>query len=101
MLAYKTQIQKDQQAALQMQNQQMLLAEQAKHPPKAAKDPSESISVNYKDLGPSGKIQAAAKVGIDVTADEAAELAAGHMASGKPSRGNGKVPPNSSKLPLQ
>jgi hypothetical protein len=92
MLAHKKQMQAEQQAAIQQQQQQMLLTEAAKHPPKGPKDPSESISINYKDLGASGKIQAAAKVGIDVTADEAAGLAAGHMQSGKPA--NGQPPKN-------
>jgi hypothetical protein len=41
------------------------------------KDPSESI--NYKDLGPSGRIQLAKRAGLDVTADEAANLADEHM----------------------
>lgn len=83
MLAHKAQMQKDEQAKMQTQQQQFMMQEAAKHPPKPPKDASESISINYKDLGASGKIQAAAKAGIDVTADEAAGLAAGHMASGK------------------
>jgi hypothetical protein len=106
MLAYKAQNVKDQAAAQQKAQQQMLLQEAAKHPPKAPKDPSESLSVGYKDLGPSGKIQAAAKMGLDVTADVAADLAATHMSSGKqppPKPPNGKAlsSTNSAKLPVQ
>jgi hypothetical protein len=91
MIAYKKQMQAEQQAQMQQQTQLMLLQEQAKHPPKAPKDASESISLNYKDLGASGRIQAAAKVGIDVTADEAAALAAEHMGGGKQPPPNGKT----------
>lgn len=97
MLAHKAQNEKNEQVAIQKQQQQMLLAEAAKHPPKAPKDASESISINYKDLGASGKIQAAAKVGIDVTADEAAELAASHMGAGKTT----PKPPNPAKPAVQ
>ena len=102
MLAYKAQMQKDQQAALQMQNQQMLLAEQAKHPPKQPPPPkSPTESINFADLGPSGQLQVAAQAGIDISADVGADLAEKHMGAGKPPKSNGKVPPNSSKLPLQ
>jgi hypothetical protein len=92
MIAYKAQMQKDQQAQIQQQQQAFAIQEKtkqlAKTPPK---DASESISLNYKDLGPSGRIQAAQRVGIDVTADEAAGLAAEHMSGGQ------QPPPNAAR----
>lgn len=49
-----------------------LIVEKAKKEP-TAKSPSETI--NFKDLGTSGKIQVGAQAGLDLTADSAAEEA--------------------------
>jgi hypothetical protein len=96
MLAHKAQMQKDQKQAMALQTQQMLLAEQAKHPPKTPQQKNVSESINFKDLGPSGQLQVAAQAGIDITADVAADLAKEHMSGGKQ---NGKA--NSAKVPVQ
>ena len=103
MLAHKAQNTKDQQQAMQLQTQQMLLTEQAKHPPKTVQPKPVSESINFADLGPSGKLQVGQQAGLDLTADVAADLAAEHMGAGKktPPKPNGKVPPNSAKVPLQ
>ena len=103
MLAHKAQNTKDQQQAMQLQTQQMLLTEQAKHPPKTVQPKPVSESINFTDLGPSGKLQVGQQAGLDLTADVAADLAAEHMGAGRktPAKPNGKVPPNSAKVPLQ
>jgi hypothetical protein len=96
MLAFKKAQQADQDAAQQKATQLMLAQEAAKHPPKSPKDPSENLSIAYKDLGPSGQIQAAAKMGIDVTPDVGADLAREHMAAGTrpaPAQTSGQTPP--------
>ena len=71
---------KAQQQAMQAQQQSMagqLALEQSKHPPKQPKSPTESI--NFKDLGPSGRIQLAAQAGLDVSADASADTVEEHM----------------------
>ena len=67
-----------QQAVQQQQQQQMmqqvaphLLIEKAKKVPQG-RHPSEAI--NFKDLGPSGRLQIAAQAGIDIQADVAEEM---------------------------
>ena len=52
------------------------------------KDPSESI--NYKDLGPSGRIQLARRAGLDVAADETANLVHETL-GGEPGAGDGEM----------
>jgi hypothetical protein len=71
--------QRAQQAAQAAQQQAMapqMAIEQAKKTPQQ-RHPSESIQ--FKDLGPQGKIQLAAQAGLDVTADAAADLTDEHM----------------------
>lgn len=70
-LAHQKMVQQAQQAAIQQAMMPQLIMEKAKHSGQA-KSPAESIQ--YKDLGPSGRIQLAAQAGIDVHADEAANL---------------------------
>jgi hypothetical protein len=83
MIAYKAQMQKEQQAAMQQAQQQMLLTEAAKHPPKTQQPKSPTESINFADLGPSGQLQVAAQAGIDISADVGAALAEKHMNAGK------------------
>jgi hypothetical protein len=73
LLEHKKMIDQAQQAQMQAQVGMMQAEEQAKAAAKPQKDPSESI--NYKDLGPSGRIQLAKRAGLDVTADEGSTLA--------------------------
>ena len=97
MLAHKAQMQKDQAAAQQQQMQSMLAVEAAKHPPKAPPPPKQvSESINFSDLGPSGKLQVGAQAGLDLRADVGADLAASHMQSGKQPPAK---PPNGPKNP--
>ncbi len=49
------------------------------------KDPAESI--NYKDLGPSGRIQLAKRAGLNVAADESANLVEENLAGAQPAPG--------------
>jgi hypothetical protein len=84
MLAHKAQMQKEQQAAQQQQQEAFAATEQAKQlakVPKPAKSPSETI--NFSDLGPSGKLQVGAQAGLDLSADMAGDMAEKHMAAGK------------------
>lgn len=66
-----------QQASAAQQLQMLAATEKAKQAAKPTKTPSESI--NFKDLGSSGKIQVGAQAGLDLRADEAHELAADTM----------------------
>ena len=68
--AAQKQMQAMAQQKIQLEGATSLAKSAGKHPPN---DPTESIA--FKDLGPSGKIQLAARAGIDVRADEAADLA--------------------------
>lgn len=68
---HQAQVQKQQQASVQQAMMPQLILEKAKHSGQP-KSPTESIQ--YKDLGPSGKIQLAAQAGLDVHADMAAEM---------------------------
>jgi hypothetical protein len=70
-LAHKKQVQQAQQAAMQQQMMPQLLMEKAKHAGQA-KSPSETI--NYKDAGPSVRLQMEAQAGLDGHADAAAHL---------------------------
>jgi hypothetical protein len=82
MLAHHAQMQKEQAAVQQQQMQTMLATEAAKHPPKQARPVSESI--NFADLGPSGQLQVGQQAGLDLRADVGAALAEKHIQGGKP-----------------
>jgi len=70
-LAHKAEMQKAQQAQVQQAMIPQLVLEKAKHSGQQ-KTPAESI--NFKDLGPSGKLQVGAQAGLDLHADVAAEM---------------------------
>jgi len=70
-LQHQAQMQKAQQAQVQQAMLPQLILEKAKHSGQA-KSPSETI--NFKDLGPSGRLQVAAQAGLDIHADVAAEM---------------------------
>jgi hypothetical protein len=65
--------------AQQMQAAPALAIEKAKHQPK---NPSESI--NFKDLGPSGRLQLARQAGLDISADAAADVTEDAMTPPQP-----------------
>lgn len=77
LLMHRAEIDKQKQGALVQAVQVEGAKAAAKSKGDKPKDPSESI--NYKDLGPSGRIQLAKRAGLDVVADEAANLADEHM----------------------
>lgn len=77
LLEHKAAIAQETQASAAQAVQVESLKAMAKSKGDKPKDPSESI--NFKDLGPSGRIQLAKRAGLDVTADEAANLADEHM----------------------
>jgi hypothetical protein len=76
----KAQAQQAQQAQMAMSGQMAL--EASKHPPKQPKSPTESI--NFKDLGPSGKLQLAQQAGLDIKADVAADTVEDSMMPPQP-----------------
>ncbi len=77
LLLHKQALAAEKQGAMQEAVQAESLKAMAKSKGDKPKDPAESI--NYKDLGPSGKIQLAKRAGLNVVADEAANLADQHM----------------------
>lgn len=70
-LQHQKMMQQAQQAQIQQAMIPQLLLEKAKHSGQQ-KTPAESI--NFKDLGPSGKLQVGAQAGLDLHADVAAEM---------------------------
>jgi len=74
-------MQQNQQQQMQSQIMPQLLIEKAKKAP-TQKSPGESI--NFKDLGPWGRMQLAAQAGIDITADVSSDLAHEQMGSPEP-----------------
>lgn len=75
-MMHKQAMANDQEAQMQQAIKMQAVSEKLKllsKPSTQPKDPSESIA--YKDLGPSGRIQLAARAGLDVRADEGANLA--------------------------
>jgi hypothetical protein len=80
-LLHKKELDQEQDA----QQQQMLKMQAAAAQIKAASTPKKgpSESINFKDLGPSGKLQAAAQAGLDITADVASDLAGDSMGEGQ------------------
>jgi hypothetical protein len=73
--------QQNQQNAMQQQIVPQLMIEKAKKAP-TQKSPGESI--NFKDLGPWGRLQLARQAGIDITADVSSDLAHEQMGSPEP-----------------
>jgi len=78
---HQAKMQKQQQDQVQQAMIPQLLLEKAKHSGQA-KSPTESIQ--YKDLGPSGKIQLAAQAGLDVHADMASDMAGDTLGENQP-----------------
>ena len=82
---YAMQLQKmlsqNEQQKMQAQIMPQLLIEKAKKAP-TQKSPGESI--NFKDLGPWGRLQLAAQAGIDIKADVSSDLAHEQMGSPEP-----------------
>jgi hypothetical protein len=76
-IAQQKMAEQKQQAAQAQQLQMLAASEKAKQSPSQRRHPRESI--NFKDLGSSGKIQVGAQAGLDLRADEAHELAADTM----------------------
>lgn len=70
LLKHKQQMTQAQQAQMQQMAAMQMAVEKAKHP---GKTPGENIAM--KDLGPSGRIQMGAQAGLDLRADEAANMA--------------------------
>lgn len=73
LLAHKAEVDKAQAQQVQMQIGVQAKLAQAKEQAKPAKTPAESI--NFKDLGPSGRLQVGKQAGLDLSADEGANLA--------------------------
>lgn len=86
-MALQEKAQQAAQSAMQAQVAPQLLIEQAKKQP-SQKSPTESI--NYKDAGPSVRLQMEAQAGLDGRADAAADLTEEHM--------NPPAPPTPRKL---
>jgi hypothetical protein len=83
LLLHKAQMDKAQQGQIAQAAQAEVIKAKAKASATKPKDPAESI--NYKDLGPSGRIQLAKRAGLNVVPDEAASLTESHL----PQPGNG------------
>lgn len=75
------QVQQSEQQKMQAQIMPQLMIEKAKKAP-TQKSPGESI--NFKDLGPWGRLQLAAQAGIDIHADVSSDLAHEQMGSPQP-----------------
>jgi hypothetical protein len=86
-------LQQAQQAQMQQQIQMLSASEQAKQAAKPKPTPSESIQ--FKDLGPSGRMQVGAQAGLDLHADVAAELAGEAMGEGDTSQQKPQPKPTS------
>jgi hypothetical protein len=80
-LAHKEQVTQAQQQAQQQAMVPQLMLEKAKH---SGQEKSPAESINFKDLGPSGKIQVGQQAGLDLRADSAAELAGDTMEPAPP-----------------
>lgn len=89
LLSHGQAAQGDAQQAMQTSLQPQLLLEKAKH---SGQEKSPSESINFKDLGPQGKLQVAAQAGIDIHADVASELAGDAIGEGSPSSHQAKPP---------
>lgn len=91
LLLHRNELQKRQEAQQQTQLTTAATIERIKHPQPGPKAPS--ISMNVKDMGPSERIQAFRKAGIDGSADEGESMATDTAAARAPRQFPQIVPP--------